>query len=130
MSAIVITGNTLTLKSDVTLETVKKLAKYRPSALKLVDDKEKLVFKAGIAAEGTGTVAEMAVYFAPYTNDAAGKAVVTIAIPAGVKDVKDWAADMIAPCYKKLEALEAQMTGAEAEVDTAKAEMVERITQQ
>ena len=56
MANIIITGSAIVLKSSLTLDTIKKLKKYMPSALKVQDDKERLVFKADIAAEGNGSV--------------------------------------------------------------------------
>ena len=130
MSKIIITGSAIVLKAALKLATLQKLAKYKPDAMESRDDKGKLTFKVGIAAEGEGSVAPVAVYFAPVTHDAEGKATVTLSVPASVKDVKDYAADLLGSVFPKLQALETAMTGASDEVDAAKAEMLGNITVQ
>ena len=130
MSKIVITGSALVLKSGLELATLKKLAKYKPSAMETRDDKDRLVFKVAVAGEGEGSVSDKAIYFAPVTHDADGLATVTLNIPASVKDAKDYVADLLGSVYPKLQALEIAMGGASDEVDAAKAEMLENISVQ
>lgn len=130
MSKIIITGSAIVLKSGLELDTLKKLAKYKPGAMEARDEKDRLVFKVAIAGEGEGSVSEKAIYFAPVTHDADGLATVTLGIPAYVKDAKDYVADLLGSVYPKLQALETAMVGASDEVDAAKAEMLENITVQ
>lgn len=130
MSKIIITGSAIVLKSGLELDTLKKLAKYKPGAMEARDEKDRLVFKVAIAGEGEGSVSEKAIYFAPVTHDADGLATVTLGIPACVKDAKDYVADLLGSVYPKLQALETAMVGASDEVDAAKAEMLENITVQ
>ena len=130
MSKIIVAGSAIVLKSDVTMENIKKLTKYRPAALELRGEKDELLFKVGVAAEGNGSVTPKALYFAPKTFDAEKLATITLEIPAGVTDVKDYAADLLGGAYEQLAKLEAQIGVAVTEVDTFKAEMMERITLQ
>lgn len=130
MSKIIITGSALVLKSGLELATLKKLAKYKPSAMETRDDKDRLVFKVAVAGEGEGSVSDKAIYFAPVTHDADGLATVTLSIPASVHDAADYAADLLGSVYPKLQALEIAMGGASDEVDAAKAEMLENISVQ
>lgn len=130
MSKIIITGSAIVLKSDLKLDTMKKLEKYQPSSMETRDDKDRLVFKAAIAGEGEGSVSEKAVYFAPVTHDADGLATVTLSIPASVHDAKEYAADLLGRVYPNLTTLERAMNAASTAVDTAKAQMLERITVQ
>ena len=130
MAKIVITGSAIVLKSDLTLDTLKKLKKYDPSALKVQDDKERLVFKADIAAEGNGSVCEKAVFFAPVTHDAEKKATVTLQIPDSVTNAAEYAADLLGAAFTALEGLEDTMAAASVEVDAKKAAMLEKIVVQ
>lgn len=130
MSKIIITGSALVLKSGLELATLKKLAKYKPSAMETRDDKDRLVFKVAVAGEGEGSVSDKAIYFAPITHDADGLATVTLSIPASVHDAKDYVADLLGSVYPKLQDLEVAMGGASDEVDAAKAEMLENISVQ
>lgn len=127
MANIIIAGSSIVLKSDVTLEAVKKLAKYRPAALEERDEKERLLFKVSVAGTGNGSVQEKAVYFAPITHDADGLATVTLEIPDSVKNAVDYAADLLAPAFTALSEMEDAIIGASDEVDAAKAAMIENI---
>lgn len=130
MANIIISGSAVVLKSSVTLETIKKLKKYAPDSLILRDEKERLIFKVDVAAQGTGDVAEKAVYFAPVTHDPAGLATVSFGIPASVSDAKAWVADELGGAFPKLQELEAAMEAQSDLVDAAKAAMMENISVQ
>lgn len=128
MAQIIITGSAIVLKSDVTLDTIKKLKKYDPSALETRDEKERLTFKVDIAGSGNGSTCEKAVFFSPVTHDADGKATVTLQIPDEVADATEYAADLLGVPFTALEALEDSIASASADVDAKKAAMMERIT--
>ncbi len=128
MSTITITGSAVVLKSGLTLATIKKLAKYAPASLESRDDKDRLMFKVGIAADGEGSVCDKAIYFAPVTHDPDDLATVTMGIPTSVKDAKDYVADLLGRAFPLLQALEESMIGASDTVDAAKAEMLDSIT--
>lgn len=130
MANIIIAGSSAVLKTSIKLETLKKLEKYAPEALCKRDDKERLTFKVGVASEGTGTIAEKGVFFAPVTHDSEGRATVTLAIPTSVKDAKEWAAETLAHVYNELASMEAAMGTASTKVDEDKKAMLEKITVQ
>ena len=130
MANIIIAGSSAVLKSSIKLETMKKLEKYAPEALCKRDDKERLTFKIGVASEGTGTIAEKGVFFAPVTHDAEGRATVTLAIPTAVKDAKEWAAETLAHVYNELASMEGVMNTASTKVDEDKKAMLEKISVQ
>lgn len=127
MANIIITGSAIVLKSSLTLDTLKKLKKYDPSALKIVDDKERLQFKVDIAAEGNGSVCEKAIFFAPVTHDAEKLATVTLQIPDSVSNAAEYAADLLGAAFTQLEILESTMAAASVVVDEKKAAMLEKI---
>lgn len=128
MSTITITGSAVVLKSGLTLDNIKKLAKYAPASMETRDDKDRLMFKVGIASDGEGSVMDKAIYFAPVTHDPDGLATVTMGIPTSVKDAKDYVADLLGRAFPLLQSLEESMVGASDTVDAAKAEMLESIT--
>ena len=127
MANIIITGSAIVLKSDLTLDTIKKLKKYDPSALKIQDEKERLLFKVDVAADGNGSVCEKAIFFAPVTHDAEKKATVTMSIPDSVTNAAEYAADLLGSSFTALEGLEDTMGAAAVEVDAKKAAMLEKI---
>lgn len=128
MANIIITGSAIVLKSSLALDTIKKLKKYAPAALKVQDDKERLVFKVDVAAEGNGSVCEKAIFFAPVTHDAEKKATVTMQIPDSVTNATEYAADLLGAAFTALEGLEDTMAAASVTVDEKKAAMMEKIT--
>lgn len=130
MAKMIITGSALVVKSSLTLEALKKLAKYQPDAMELRDDKERLVFKVAIAATGEGDITSKALYFAPVTHDPENLATITLGIPESVKDAKEYVADLMGSAYPKLVELEAQMVVASEDVDAAKEAMLESIAVQ
>jgi len=130
MSKIIITGSAIVLKSSLKLEDLKKLGKYRPDALTKKDDKGSLLFKVAVAEQGNGSAFGKAAYFAPVTHDADGLATITLAIPEDVKDVKEYAADLLGETFTNLQGMEESLAAASHEVDAAKAAMLEKITQQ
>lgn len=129
MAKIIIAGSSVVLKS-VKLDVLKKLAKYSPAALEQRDEKDRLTFKISIAGEGTGSIAEKGVFFAPVTHDAAGLATVTLPIPTDVSDAKEWAADKLANVFNQLTAMEQAIEAESTKVDEAKKAMLEKITVQ
>lgn len=130
MANITSIGSAVVLKSALTLATLKKVAKYNPAALEQRDEKEKLVFKLAIAGEGEGSICDKAIYFAPVSHDADGKATVTMMLPAsaGTGDAaKDYIVDLMGKAYQALVAMEGAVIEAETAVDTYHAEMRENI---
>lgn len=132
MANIIIAGSSAVLKSSIKLDTLKKLEKYAPAALCKRDEKEKkeLIFKVGVASEGTGSIAGKGIFFAPVTHDTEGRATVTLPIPSNVTDAKEWAAETLAHVYNELTSMEASMSAASTKVDEDKKAMLEKITVQ
>lgn len=130
MSKIIVTGSAIVLKSSLTLKDFEKLVKYNPDALETRDEKGKLIFKVGIAGNGTGLIADSALYFAPQTHDTDGLATITTGIPESVSNAQEYAAELFGRAYPKLVAIEATMADAVQAMDDAKAAMLENITVQ
>ena len=131
MAKIIVTGDAVVLKSNVTLEEIKKLAKYQPDALNMMDDKGKeTLYTITVAKAGNGTAGKFGISFAPETHDAEGLATVTNLIPEGVNDAKEYAAEKFAIAFNALEKMEANMATMAEAVDAAHQKMVESITVQ
>lgn len=130
MANIILTGSAMVVKSSLKLETLTKLAKYKPASMELRDEKDRLIFKVAVAGTGDGSISEKALYFAPATHDPEGLATITAGIPYFVHDAKDYVADLLGAAYPKLVELEDQMATASAEVDAAKEAMLENISVQ
>ena len=91
-----ITERAVVFTSDLTIDEIKKVAKYRPKFLNLIDPETKdLVCAIGIATKGNGSISEFGVSFAPISVNAEGKAAVTI-VEEGAADVKQTVIDKYA----------------------------------
>ena len=79
-----LTGAAAVLVSDVKLEDWKRVEKYAPEALKIVDEEGDVVFKV-MTCCCTGSVNENGVCFGTYTNEG-GLATVTVLMDDEVED--------------------------------------------
>ena len=115
MAKIIITGNSCTMESSLTTAQLKKLAKFRPASLQLLnaDKKVEFVVKAG----EVGSVSPMGVAFDGTTHDGSGLACLTKMLPADVTDVKSWVMDNIGSAVLKLNKLEETLQAALADID-------------
>lgn len=79
-----ISGASAVLVSDVALEDWKRVEKYAPDMLKIVDEDGETLFKVKTCT-GSGSANEYGVCFGTYTNEG-GKATVTILLDENVED--------------------------------------------
>ena len=79
-----ISGASAVVVSDVALEDWKRVEKYAPEALKIVDEEGDAVFKVKTGTQG-GSINEYGVCFGSYTNEG-GKATVTVLLDEDVED--------------------------------------------
>ena len=79
-----ISGASVVVVSDVTLEDWKRVEKYAPEALKIVDEDGETVFKVKTCGSG-GSINEYGVCFGVHTNEG-GKATVTVLLDEDVDD--------------------------------------------
>lgn len=107
MSKIIVSGTSLTLKSALTLGQIEMLKKYRPNSLVLMggDDGKDKVFAIDTTT-GDGGIGTYGISFGRESFDEERKAVVTMPIPTGIGDVKEWIADKIAAPKQMLDKLE------------------------
>ena len=127
---IKIVGNVAVVESDAKLNTIKKLAKYRPDGLVLYEgtgkDKEE-VYAVGAAPQGNGSINRYGASFGTATT-VDGKALITIAIPEGTADPKKWAVENIGTAILNLNKVEAQFAAKVEEVDTELADIESNIS--
>ena len=79
-----ISGASAVLVSDVTLEDWKRVEKYAPEALKIVDEDGETIFLVA-TRPGSGSINKYGVCFGSYENDG-GKATVTVLLDEDVED--------------------------------------------
>lgn len=113
--------------SDLKLETIKQIRKYRPKALSLyeeVDGKKVPVFSIGVTSLPGGTINDAGITFADRATSE-GNAVVTMRMTEGttMDDVKD----VIGVPMLHLKKLEAALGAVEREIEAEKAQIDELI---
>ena len=118
MAKITIAGDAIVVTSALTLKELETLEKYNPKALGLYEDKEE-VFRVGTNGNCIG---EFGACFGSETHDAAKNATITLCIPSGVQDAKEYAVNLIGGAIMRLKKVEEQ---AKAALEAVKAEMEE-----
>lgn len=104
---VTITGNACVLTSTIKVEDIKLVKKYKPEALQVKDDKGNEVFRIAYT-EGKGSIAPFGITFGNKSLDGNGFAQVSGIFEGGVNEenVKEVAADTIAPIQDYLTKLE------------------------
>jgi hypothetical protein len=105
---VTITGNTCVLTSSIKVDDIKLVKKYNPEALQVKDDKGNEVFRIAYT-EGKGSIAPFGITFGNKSLDGNGFAQVSGSFGGAVDEgnVKEVAADLIAPVQEYLTKLEA-----------------------
>ena len=128
MAKVIIAGDAVVITSDVKLEDIKLVKKYRPEALTLFEGegKEKeAVFRIGI---GCGGIGKYGAEFDAETRDDEKLATLTTLIPAGTADAKAYVSDTFGRAILKLNKLEATLPGVIEEIAAEKAAIEANIT--
>lgn len=128
MAKIVIAGDAVVVKSDLKLEDIKTIAKYQPKALTLMGGEEgKEPIFAVCATTGAGDITVNGASFG--RADADGKAIVTMVMQnVPTEKAKEWVADTLGAAIINLNALEAKLPDALADIAAQRATVMENIS--
>lgn len=127
---IKIAGGAVVVESAAKLDDIKRLAKYRPEALKLVEghgSEKHEIFGVSAAPAGSGSINQYGVSFGTQTTEA-GNATVTLVLPDRVTDPKEWAMENIGTAILKLNKVEAQFEAASGAIDAEIAQIKDTMT--
>ncbi len=128
MAKIVIIGDAVVVKSNLKLEDIKTVAKYRPNELVLKggEDGKEPIFGLGTTT-GTGSINSVGVSFG--RADADGNAIVTM-VMEGVptEKAKDWVADTLGGAIINLNTLEAKLPTVLASIAAERSTVMENIS--
>lgn len=96
MAKIMVVGDAIAVKSDIKLEDLKLVKKYRPHALKLMggEDNKETIFKVDVAERGAGSINTYGASFAKASDDDEKLAIITMIVPEGNK-AEEYASDQI-----------------------------------
>ena len=128
-ASVKVAGDAMVLTSGVAFDDIKKVAKYRPEALILKggkDNKEEL-FRIGVTT-GKGNVNQYGVSFAKESRGEQGFAQLTIMLPDGAKDVKEYVSDTYGRAILMLNKIEETFPAVLGEINTEKARVEAVIT--
>ena len=128
MARIIIAGDAVVVESAHTLEEMKKLEKHRPKALALFDENGKDELFRVVTTRGTGSIGQYGASFGSESKNGEKKAIITMALPAGVTDAKAYIEETIGVAIINLNRVESQFEDALAAVEAEKAAVRENIT--
>ena len=129
MAKITIVGNAVVVTSSLKFEDLVKVAKCKPAALHLKDEKgEKDVFAIGVT-DGVGSLTSVGVLFDGATRDDNGFATITMAtrFEGSNEEMKEAVADEFGGALASLAKLEATIPAVVEEINNARAEVMEQI---
>ena len=131
MAKITIVGDALVVTSTKSLEDIKTLEKYRPKSLRLYEKNDEgereEVFRVG-STSGFGSINQYGASFSGVTHDDDKLATITMSIPTGTANAKDYAVELIGVGTIRLNKVEEQIAAALAEVKAERAAVAENIT--
>ena len=117
-AGIKVIGSTVFVESEFTPDELKEVSKYRPQALKLVDEETKETTFAVAVTSGDGTIGKYGAEYGSAAN-AAGKALISIKVPEGVDPTK-YIEDKIGVSILLLKKVEAGLADKLAEIHAEK----------
>ena len=118
MAKITITGDAVVITSALKLEEIKKVAKYRPKALRLYggEDGKEEIFRIA-ATDGTGSIGKYGAEFNGTAHDGSGKATITTILQGVEGDIKEVVADTYGPWVNSLNKLEEAIPAVLAKIE-------------
>ena len=127
MAKIVIAGQAVVVTSDMALEDIKTIKKYRPNALILKggEDGKEPIFALGI---GEGRISAVGASFCEATRDEAKKATLTVVTEYKGDDIEGFVSDSLGTAIVNLNKLEATLPAVLAEIEAEKANIRSNIT--
>lgn len=131
MAKITIAGEAIVITSSKSLDALKLLEEQRPNILRVVkkdeDGNTEEEFTVATTS-GKGSISQYGATFASATHDAEKLATITVDVPAGVTDVKEYAAKVYGKAITMLNKIEAGVDSALEDVAREKAAVMAAIT--
>lgn len=115
----------LIVTSAYTLDEIKMIEKYKPEALKLVDEDKNLVFKYGVA-KFEGSISDNGIMFDKVDGD--GKAAIVYDIPADADKRVDYVVDNLGVAIERIKEVEADLDDIIKDIKDAKDAVKQSIT--
>lgn len=128
MANIKVIGDAVVITSAMTLEALRTIAKYRPSALVLKggEDGKEPIFAIGVGS--TGSINCNGATFASESHDDAKLATITMFVRGVTGDVREAVAEQYGTAIINLNKLEATLPAVLDEINAEKATVLSNIT--
>lgn len=131
MAKINVIGDAVVVTSELKLEDIKLVKKYRPNALTLfeeIDGQKEPVFAVTAAECGSGDINEYGASFGGETRDGEKHATITTILKGAPADLKEYLADKLGGPLMKLNKVEQQVPAVLAEIAAEKQAVMDQIT--
>lgn len=131
-ATISVNGESVVITSDIKLDDIKLVEKYRPSECKLKggEDGKEEIFFIGTYPDPCGAINQFGAEFGSTTHDGTGRATITFPLPSGVGDVKERVAEYVGSAILDLNKIEAKLPAVIEEIINEKAAVLENISVQ
>lgn len=129
MAKIVVAGDAVVITSDMKLEDIKTIKKYRPEALVLKggEDGKEPIFRLGVC-NGAGSITKYGAEFGAETHDEDKKAMMTLILDTDKENVKEVVADTVGAYVMTLNKLEATLPAVLDDIKAEKERIMNNIT--
>lgn len=125
MAKVTIAGNSFVVASEISMEDLETVKKYRPAALAITDPETKeTLFKVGI---GSSSVNDYGISFGGVSNDEDRLALATLSIPSDVEDAKAYVLDTAGLAISNLNKVEEGIAEALEEIRIERSIIAESI---
>lgn len=128
MAKIVILGEAIVVTSELKLEDIRTIKKYRPDALILKGGEEGKDPIFAIAEGNNGDINKFGICFTGETRDDDKKATLTTSIDYDGEDIEEYVSDKFGAVITNLNKLEATLPSVIKEITDAKAAVKKNIT--
>lgn len=127
MAKVTIAGKAVVITSDLKFADLENVKKYQPKALALMggEDGKEAVFAVSIVPGSTGKVGKFGMEFGEKSAD--GFATMTLVVPSGVEDMKEYVADTYGAALMNLAKLEEQLPAVVAGIAADKQAVMDSI---
>lgn len=131
-ATVTIAGESVVITSNLTLDDIKLVEKYRPEALRLKggEDGKETVFIVGVYRDRNGSINKNGAEFGSVSHDGTGRATITFPLPHVEGDIREAVADYIGSAILDLNKIEAAVPAVIEDILRERADVMSNISVQ
>lgn len=128
MAKISVVGEAVVVTSAIKMEDLQMVKKYRPDALILKGGEEGKTPIFGITANPAGgSLTRVGAVFSSAAQDGSGLATLTMMLPRGIENIKEYIADAFGEGFTHLEEMEKLLPAVVADITADREAMMSKI---